>query len=403
MIKRLDLDKFPDSVYARELRNRRRRLRLAPELEAEYLDEHLRRVQPRVRIWTGIAALLGIGFTIAQVLEHATLNAIVLGHLLVILPTSTALMWLAWTNGHMQTYLRIAEPLAPLLGVAVAYAVASSVAKGNAEELASLTLLLIATFFFMGLQFRAALIAGASILIAYAIAASMSGVATPLLAKSVGFLAIAFALGATIGYEVEHSYRRRFLSHALMVELADRDGLTGLRNRRAFDEHLSRVWQQAMRSRARLAVLLVDIDYFKRYNDHYGHQAGDRALQKVSTLISGFARRPLDISARYGGEEFAIVAFDLADDAVADIAKRLCAAVESLQIDHAGSACSPHITISIGIGLAQPMINRSPAGLLQLADQALYAAKTAGRNGFVVHGQESYEILVTGAYKTSDS
>ncbi|ANO50527.1 GGDEF domain-containing protein [Woeseia oceani] len=403
MTKRLDLDKFPDSVYARELRDRRKHLRMAPELEAEYLDEHLRRVQPRVRTWTGIAALLGTGFTIAQVVTHATLNAIVLGHLLVILPTSITLAWLAWSKGRMRTYLRIAEPLAALLGAAVAFAVANSVASGNAEELASLTLLLIATFFFMGLQFRAAVIAGASILLSYAIAALMSDVTTPLLLKSVGLLGFAFALGATIGYEVEHSYRRRFLSHELMIELADRDGLTGLRNRRAFDEHLSRVWQQSMRSHARLAVLLIDIDYFKRYNDHYGHQAGDQALQQVSAVIAGFARRPLDIAARYGGEEFAIVAFDLADDAVTDIAKRLCEAVESLQIEHAGSACSPHVTISIGVGLAQPMINRSPAGLLQLADETLYDAKTAGRNGFVVHGQDSYEILETGAFNASDS
>ena len=193
-----NLDDFPDSLYAAELRKPSSTLRFDERLEAEYLDEHLRRVQPRARIWTALAALLAGGFTMAQWLEDHSWSVGVLGHVVLILPISLAMTWLAWSPGHMRLNLRVATLLAPLLGASVAVAVAQAFSRGAAEEMASLMLLLIVTFFFVGLLFRAALIAGLAILIA-----------------------IGTALGIAICRDVERSCRKRFLEQSLINELVN--------------------------------------------------------------------------------------------------------------------------------------------------------------------------------------
>jgi diguanylate cyclase (GGDEF)-like protein len=219
------------------------------------------------------------------------------------------------------------------------------------------------------------------------------------LLASTGLLSIAAALSAVIAWQTEVSSRRRFLEEALIDELIERDGLTGLKNRRAFDDYLLRLWQQSLRGGERLAILFFDVDYFKRYNDEYGHQAGDAVLRRIAQTAKEFARRPLDFAARFGGEEFAVVLYDAEERVVADIAERLRSAVERLRIEHRKSDCANVVTISIGAGSAQPAIGRTPEGLLQLCDEALYEAKAEGRNRCVIEGKAAYDGLITGAYR----
>lgn len=396
---RLNLEDYPDSVYAKELRDRSFRRRFPGELEREYFDDHLRRIAPRAKAWTALATLIALGFTIAHLLADRSLSPRVLAHFLVILPASVAMAWLAWTPALRRVYMATTRILAPVLGIAVAAVVAQSLNQGQGEQLAMLMLLLVASFFFMGLLLIPALVTGAVILLSFSVSAALNGILPELHAVSFLYLLIAAAVGATICREVEHSYRRRFLEQALMGELIDRDGMTGLRNRRAFDEHLTRVWKQSLRNHSELAVMMADIDYFKPYNDRYGHQAGDAALRNVAGVIHDFSRRPFDIAARYGGEEFAIVIYDASHSAVVEMAKRLREAVEELQIENLGSECSKFVTISIGVGIVQPAIDRTPQGLVQLADEALYCAKESGRNGFVFNGATEYGRLVTGTYR----
>lgn len=396
---RLNLEDYPDSVYAKELRDRSFRHRFPGELEREYFDDHLRRIAPRARAWTALATLISLGFTIANWVDGGSFGTAFLAHLLVILPVSVAMAWLAWTPTLLRMYMAVTRILAPVLGIAVASVVAQSLGQGQGEELANLTLLLVASFFFMGLLFVPALVTGVAILLSFSISAAMSGVPPELHAASLLYLLIAAVIGATICREVEHAYRRRFLEQSLMGELIDRDGMTGLRNRRAFDEHLTRVWKQSLRSHSELSVMMADIDFFKSYNDRYGHQAGDVALRKVAGVIHEFSRRPLDIAARYGGEEFAVVIYDTSHSAVVDMAERLRKAVEALGIENLGSECSQVVTISIGVGIVHPEIDRTPQGLVQLADEALYRAKESGRNGFAVNSSVEYDRLVTGTYR----
>lgn len=388
-----------DSTYAIELQKHSSRLRFPAALEEEYFTEHLRHVHTRARIWTAVALLIAAGFSVQAWLDDRSWTFAVLGHFLVILPLATFMAWLAWSPDHMRTYLRVTGIVAPVLGFSVAVAVAQAVSQGAAEELGSLMLLLIATFFFLGLMFRAAVIAGASILAGFALAAPLFGMAPPLFLKCFLLLLVGAGVGVGVCRDVERSYRKRFLEQSLIHELIDRDPLTGLKNRRAFDEHVTRVWQQSLRGQTPLAFMMIDIDYFKNYNDRYGHQAGDAALRRVATVVQDFARRPLDIAARYGGEEFVIVIYDITPAAVQEIAESVRRAVEALAIEHADSECSRHVTVSIGVAIVRPAIGRTPKGGLQLADEALYRAKQGGRNRCAIEGQAEYEALVTGRYR----
>lgn len=169
-------------------------------------------------------------------------------------------------------------------------------------------------------------------------------------------------------------------ANAQLQQQAHQDGLTGIANRRHFDQHLQQELQRAGRHQQPLALLMLDIDCFKAYNDHYGHQAGDQALQQVAQLLQQQCRRQGELAARYGGEEFAIILPGAAEHECQTVARRIQHELQSLAIAHQHSAVSPLLTVSIGFCciLAKPDDNSSQ--LIALADKALYQAKAAGRN-----------------------
>jgi len=158
------------------------------------------------------------------------------------------------------------------------------------------------------------------------------------------------------------------------------DGLTGIANRRRFDESLAREWRRAQREQAPLSVILVDIDFFKAYNDRYGHEAGDEILKRVAAALDGAVNRPADVVARYGGEEFVAVLPGTDADGAVRLGERLRAAVAEPAIAHAGSAAGEHVTISVGVATAVPARDAAPEALVAAADRALYQAKRDGRN-----------------------
>jgi diguanylate cyclase (GGDEF)-like protein len=171
----------------------------------------------------------------------------------------------------------------------------------------------------------------------------------------------------------------------LLERLASIDGLTELPNRRYLDENLTREWRKCKRSDTTLSVLLIDIDYFKRYNDNYGHRAGDDCLTKVAQCMAAQCERGSDFIARYGGEEFAAVLPAVSKDQAIVFAEKLRNAVNKLAIPHQASLHANHITISIGVASTADTAIASPEQLLEHADLALYAAKQAGRNQVMAH------------------
>lgn len=173
-----------------------------------------------------------------------------------------------------------------------------------------------------------------------------------------------------------------------LSRLSSLDGLTGIPNRRIFDDVLLREWRRAERRAAPLSVLLIDIDHFKEFNDHYGHQAGDDCLRRVAAALAASLRRPSDLAARYGGEEFGIVLAETDAQGAQSVARLALESVRALKIAHKGSRTEAVVTISIGVATAAPQ-RGDDAGwqtLLAAADAALYDAKHGGRNRVAVAG-----------------
>ncbi|HJW03515.1 MAG TPA: diguanylate cyclase [Azospira sp.] len=175
----------------------------------------------------------------------------------------------------------------------------------------------------------------------------------------------------------------------LLRQLAFLDGLTGLANRRAFDDALHGEWRHGQHRHSSLALIMIDIDHFKAYNDRYGHQDGDLCLQAVANALKHACGRPRDLVARYGGEEFVCLMPECDLAAGRAKAEELCRAVAALGIPHDASATAPMVTISLGVAAAVPDANSSPVWLLATADAALYQAKSGGRNRVCVAPEDA--------------
>ena len=169
-------------------------------------------------------------------------------------------------------------------------------------------------------------------------------------------------------------------SNEELQKLTCLDSLTGIANRRRFDSFIQKECLRSAREGAPLALLLIDIDYFKAYNDNYGHLGGDGCLRKVADALRKAVQRPADLVARYGGEEFAIILPNTNVEGALKIAEYLHSVVQDLEIPHKFSEVSDIITISTGIACKVANMNHSPGDLIEMADRALYEAKKSGRN-----------------------
>lgn len=179
--------------------------------------------------------------------------------------------------------------------------------------------------------------------------------------------------------------------NAALSELSYQDALTGLGNRRLFDDTLRSEWARHARQSTVLSLLMVDIDYFKRYNDHHGHLGGDECLRRVSSALRDTLKRTHERSMRYGGEEFAILLPETTLEGARLVAQRLLDAVQAARIPHGASTVSPWVTLSIGVASVAPLLDTEPATLTHLADMALYQAKANGRAGFATHEDATQE------------
>lgn len=165
-----------------------------------------------------------------------------------------------------------------------------------------------------------------------------------------------------------------------LEQLAAIDELTGIPNRRSFDAAIAREWNRARREQTSIALLMIDVDYFKNFNDRYLHQQGDEALKQVAQALRQFAQRPGDTVARYGGEEFAMILVNPSEEHVSQTAAELRQHIEGLQIINEGSEVSQYLTVSIGYSMSSSPSNDDYSVLITAADSALYGAKQAGRN-----------------------
>jgi two-component system chemotaxis family response regulator WspR len=181
--------------------------------------------------------------------------------------------------------------------------------------------------------------------------------------------------------ELAEAMRMLEQSNAELARLSRTDALTGIANRRVFDERLDEAYRRLARERKPLSLVLLDVDFFKRFNDHYGHVSGDRCLHQLASSLPACARRPGDLAARYGGEEFAMLLPDTTREGALGVAENIRARVEGLGLTHAARGDGLAIvTVSLGVSTLIPEDASTPTQLIVAADEALYEAKRKGRN-----------------------
>jgi diguanylate cyclase (GGDEF)-like protein len=374
------------SDTARALAKGFRSLRFDEPLESEFRSEHRARLRiwNRTSIWISACTVLGFAVLDHFVLDaqHSRISNMVRFGMHV---PAVIIMLLCTSRRFYERWYDLGiGVVAPLFGIGTVIMAAFSPA--NEVPLVGGRLILVAFFFYfmIGLRFREATRANLIVFGALVVAA----MATPMPPSTTTYLLFTLFCANVIGmagsYALEHANRTAFLEHRQLTEVATHDGLTSLLNRAAFEDQIRRVWQQAQRDRQTVAVIMIDIDYFKAYNDRYGHVAGDDCLRRVSTALRDAARRrPLDFVARYGGEELAAVLYG-ADKAYGEsIARSLLTAVRELRIPHANSQTQPYVTVSIGVVSVDAYRMPTHDSAVALADEALYAAKHQGRDRFV--------------------
>jgi diguanylate cyclase (GGDEF)-like protein len=391
---------LPDSAHARQLQAGFPWLTFEPPLEAEFRRTHLDENLLHTRVNLCLAVVVTIAFSAMEsVVLGPQLNRIPsMIHMLVIIPILLLGLAASFSAQRHRIYPPLAVAASTVLGLGVGATQIVATSGGVSILFPCQMLTIIFVYFMGGLMFYHALAANAIVMLVYLAAGTQLQLPGHEFAYDVLAMVAANLFGASVVYMHERTSRTRFLEARLLRELVARDGLTGIQNRRMFDQHIARVWQQALREQERVAVLLVDIDCFKDYNDRYGHQAGDECLRAVALSLSQCARRPLDFVARYGGEEFAVVLYEASREYVAEVLTRSQRSLAELTIRHEASRVASRLTVSIGAAFILPNSNRTHDGLIQLADEALYSAKEQGRNRVVVMESE-YHTLKTGRFE----
>ena len=369
-------------LLERELQRGFPALVFEPALEQAYREDQFREGLKHLRI--NLALLLGLVYAIVE-LDRVVIPAFsaavpAVARLGVMVPILTVALGLTLVPRAAVWYPRVMGILMTFALMGIGWLGIMAWSQGENRVFARLVIATIAVYFVMGLRFGPALAANLVAIAFYATAAALWNMPTIVLVQFLAMLLMTNMICAAGGYNLEHARRTGWLKGRLLEEIALRDGVTGIPNRRRFDSHLLQAWQQCLREKKPIALLFADLDAFKAYNDQYGHQAGDDALRTVAAALARFGRRPLDMAARFGGEEFALVLYDTRPEPALKTAGEIIEAVRGLEIAHARSHVAPVLTVSVGVACVVPNQSRDSGRLLRLADQALYVAKNRGRN-----------------------
>lgn len=364
---------------------RRWRLRFEPGLERDFQAAHSESARRWVRMSTLVALSTVLGFA---VIDHYVVGyrsdvpdiiryGLQLPLVLIALAFTTPGLYARWYRPAIQI-------AAPLFGLGIV--VMATYAAPEQVPLVGARLLLVTFFFYfmLAMPFGAALRSNLIVAGGYLAASMLDALPSAAAIYQLFALLCANLIGGAGCYVLEHANRQAFLERRRLQEVAARDGLTGLFNRAAFEERIHQLWRQATRDSQPISVIMIDIDHFKAYNDHYGHQAGDACLRSVSRAIDAAAiRRPFDFVARYGGEELVAVLFGADRVHAEEVARAILAAVGRLGIEHVAATSASQVTVSMGVATYTPPLEASHDRAVKLADRALYTAKRQGRDRFI--------------------
>ena len=353
-----------------------------PRFEAAYFDYRLNQFRSLFWLCGGMAAMfyasfIGFDWLTYQTYQHFWILFATLGlGVGSLLPALTASLVPSVPAARQYALIRLAL-VGNGAGLAIAFAYCTAEQIQFPGEIFAVHLFYV--FFLFGLRFREAIfhaLGSTSILIAGQLIAGLD----PQGIFEVTYISIGtMIVAASGGYLSERTHRRAWLQSLLLQRMSDHDGLTELLNHRAFFECGDKILRQANRQRVRVALVALDLDYFKQYNDHYGHTAGDDCLRSVAKILADAARRPLDLAARLGGEEFVLFWYDVSPHWAREQAERVREAILGLQIEHAASPVG-QVSASLGLTCIKAERDSRAVRLVHAADQALYQAKSDGRN-----------------------
>jgi diguanylate cyclase (GGDEF)-like protein len=380
------------------------RLRFAPGTEAEFQAYFVQRSLPRARWATAIYLALVAVVTAINMrgtmtpLADEVLEPIYLLRLGVACPALVVILAATVIPELHRHYQWIASAAVVVTGMSVMIISGLAAAAGMPQFQMGDVLVVVYATLFLGLLFRAVIVVATALLLGFIGIGWYLGVSSDhvIFASSVVFATTLMSVLSAL--RMERLVRANFIENRLLNDIAERDGLSGLYNRRMFDNLTSRMWLQAQRNHEALQIILVDIDHFKAYNDLYGHQAGDSCIRRVAAIIARAAKRPFDFCARYGGEEFALVLYAPSGGDPTTLPEQIRRDTIAMSIPHTHSDAAGILTVSIGSATAEPGTKRSLAGLIQTADEALYRAKQLGRNR-VLHVDSAESDTPTGAFR----
>jgi diguanylate cyclase (GGDEF)-like protein len=385
-------------------------LRLPKGLESAFNEYYFTNTLKHIRVafLTGIFLYAVFGI-VELMLRPADRTHIWFIRYVVACPTITAGLAFTYTSG----FRRFMQPAIWLVMLVASLGVVGMVHFDPIPDknyyYSGLLLLIMGAFAFMRMRFLYAISWAFTTILAYEAVAIFGNRTNLSIVVQNSFNLIAtLIIGAFSNYLLENYLRLDFLNSILLESenrqlqktsrelrrLSISDSLTGIGNRRHFEYMLDQEWLRAMRSETPISLILFDIDFFKHYNDNYGHQAGDDCLRLVAEKMGGFARRPGDTSARYGGEEFVLLLPATDPSQAATIAEACRACVESLEIPHSHSKVNSVVTVSAGVATMIPDNDTSRRALVEAADKALYQAKREGRNRVALGSSTSAENAV---------
>ncbi len=376
------------------------RLRFTQFVEREFRRVYAEASYPKTRLMLFIAATaILLGLILAVMREDLSWQTatFLMG---VTLPLIMATLVTSYKDGAYGAYQTLLALTALCIGLVCTSVTARASMHGAPYYFGAEIAWIFMVWLVMSLHFRHAAAVALTISFAYAWGTLHWQFPLDEVIFSTALLLLVNIIGGSCCFKLEATARQAFLESRMLNDLAERDGLTGLYNRRRYDKDVEKLWRQSRRDQSQLTLLLVDIDHFKGFNDLYGHQAGDDALKRVADVIANCAQRPLDFAARFGGEEFALVLYGPAQDFGREIPETLRRSVEELNIPHAESTTGSWLTVSVGVAIVSPGNERSLAGAIQLADEALYQAKEDGRNRIVVRESKNAHIQ-TGRFRAA--
>jgi diguanylate cyclase (GGDEF)-like protein len=380
------------------------RLSFAPEAEAEFATYFIQRSLARARWATAIyLALVAVVTAINMRGSMAPLGEtlqqpIYLLRLGIACPALVLILAATVLPELQRHYQWITATSVVVTGMSVMIISGIAAAEGFPQFQMGDVLVVVYATLFLGLLARTVVVVASALMLSFIGIGWYLGVSLDhlIFASSVVFATTLMSVLSAL--RMERLLRANFIENRLLNDIAERDGLSGLYNRRMFDNLTSRLWMQAQRNQEALQIILVDIDHFKAYNDLYGHQAGDTCIRRVASIIARAAKRPFDFCARYGGEEFALVLYAPTGTDPTVVPEQIRRDIMGLDIPHANADGTRMLTVSIGSATAQSDTKRSLAGLIQSADEALYRAKKLGRNR-VLHVDSSESETPTGSFK----